>query len=314
MIDKNFWTNCIYWLHLIVTLLAFPILLWISFIRWLLVRNTEANIKGEVAVVTGGAQGLGRKLATELAQRGCHIAIVDILEDKAQETCEFLKKTYKIRSKAYKVDITNHQKLVEFHAQVTKDFGDITIIINNAGIVYFSDSEPRDFEEIQKVITVNFTSQVWLNQLFVPRMKILNRGHILCVSSLSALMQVAQLQIYGPTKAAVRAYMSSLRMDLDEYSGITVTTLMPTYMTTHKPTENIVSTNGIDKLAPILDGDFVAKEAVAALLQGVDELTVPRQCILGHKLQEFLSAWLREKMLMFLHPKIDLNDQRKKLK
>ncbi|XP_005183041.1 17-beta-hydroxysteroid dehydrogenase 13 [Musca domestica] len=311
MLDQNIRSNVIYWMNLLVTILLFPILLWVSVIRWLFVRNPEATVRGEVAVVTGGAQGLGRRLATELARRGCHIAVVDILEHKAQETAEYLKKTFKIKSKAYKVDITDHQKLVEFHAQVTKDFGDITLLINNAGIVYFSDSTPRDFEEIQKIITVNFTSQVWINQLFLPRMKALNRGFIMSVSSLSGLFNTAQLQIYGPAKGAVRSYMASLRMDLNQYSGINVTTIMPTYMTTHQPTEQIVNSSGLGKLAPVLDGDFVAKEAVDAMLQGVDELTLPRQCIVGFKLQEFLSAWMRDKIMLFLHPKIDLNSQKK---
>ncbi|XP_061394416.1 17-beta-hydroxysteroid dehydrogenase 13-like [Musca vetustissima] len=314
MFDKTARTNGIYWINLLVTILLFPILLWVSVIRWLFDRNPETEVKGEVAVITGGAQGLGRKLAIEFARRGCHIAVVDILEEKAQETAEYLKKTFKIKSKAYRVDITNHQKLVEFHSQVTRDFGDITIVVNNAGIVYFSDSAPRDFDEIQKIITVNFTSQVWINQLFLPRMKVLNRGHIMSISSLGALFNTAQLQIYGPAKSAVRAYMSSLRMDLNEYSGINVTTIMPTYMTTHQPTEQIVNSNGLGKFLPVLDGDYVAQEAVKALLQGVDEMTLPRQCIYGFKLQEFLSAWMRDKILLFLHPKIDLNAQQSKSK
>lgn len=100
---SNLQTCFVYSLHFVANLLLYPVLVCIAGIQALLPRRQEANIRGDTAVVTGAAQGLGRKLATELAKRGCNIAIVDILEDKAKETANFLSETYKIKAKAYKV-------------------------------------------------------------------------------------------------------------------------------------------------------------------------------------------------------------------
>lgn len=104
---SNLQTCFVYSLHFVANLLLYPVLVCIAGIQALLPRRQEANIRGDTAVVTGAAQGLGRKLAIELAKRGCNIAIVDIVEDKAKETANFLSETYKIKAKAYKVQNTN---------------------------------------------------------------------------------------------------------------------------------------------------------------------------------------------------------------
>lgn len=186
----------------------------------------------------------------------------------------------------FQVDVTSHHQLVQFHSQVTQDFGDVTILVNNAGIIYFSDSSSQDFEQVQRVAQVNFVSHVWLNQLFLPHMKNLNRGFIMAVSSLSSLFGSPELQVYAATKSAVKMYMSSLRVDLKRLKyRINLTTIMPTYMNTQQNVEEIIRSNGQDKLTPFLDGEVVAREAVESMLTGIEELTLPRVCGYLYKLQ-----------------------------
>uniref|UniRef100_A0A1I8QCM3 Uncharacterized protein n=1 Tax=Stomoxys calcitrans TaxID=35570 RepID=A0A1I8QCM3_STOCA len=278
-------------------------------VRKVFERPKESPIKGEVAIVTGAARGLGRQIAIELAKRGCHIAVVDILGDATEETATYIKNAYDVNCKAYGVDISDYNQLSKFHQQVVHDFGDVTILVNNAAILRISDSNPVNWKEIQKIITINFTSQLWFNQLFLPRMKSLKRGHIMAISSTAALFPAPFGQIYGPTKSAIRAYMASLRADL--HGGgypITVTTIMPTFLNTSQYGRDFTSKSGYDNFMPSLDGAMVAQQSVEAMLKGLEEITLPRILNLVYKLQEFLPTWLRGALNAPFMPKINVEE------
>uniref|UniRef100_A0A1I8PNX0 Uncharacterized protein n=1 Tax=Stomoxys calcitrans TaxID=35570 RepID=A0A1I8PNX0_STOCA len=303
-----------YYVALILTLMLSPIMALIVGIRELFHRSKEHDIKGEVAVITGAARGLGREIAIALAKRGCHIAVLDILEDASKETAKYLSEAFKIKAKPYKVDVSNHDELIDFHRSVIQDFGDVTILINNAGLLSLADSNPLDFEEIQKIITVNFTSHLWMNQLFLPRMKELNRGHIMAISSLSALVTAPFVQIYAPTKSAVTAYMASLRADMKSGKyGIKVTTIMPTFLNTNQQVNEFISFTGYDKWMPPIDGAGVAQQAVQAMLQGLEEITLPRIASFIFKLHGLYPTWLRDGIQGLLGAKVQVVELRNKL-
>uniref|UniRef100_A0A1I8PXN1 Uncharacterized protein n=1 Tax=Stomoxys calcitrans TaxID=35570 RepID=A0A1I8PXN1_STOCA len=299
----------LYYMHFIATLLLSPIFWVIIVIRELFHRPKATQVQGEVAVITGAARGLGREYAIELAKRGCHIAVVDILEDAAKDTANFLSESFNVKAKAYKVDISDYQQLVEFHSKVVHDFGDVTILINNAALLRPSNSNPLDYEEIQKIFTINITSQVWLNQLFLPRMKALNHGHIMATSSLAAVVVSPFTQIYGATKVAVRMYMASLRTEMKQGKyKITVTTIMPTFLNTSKYALDFGVLSGTECVAPPIDGKLVAQQSVEAMLQGREEITFPRITSLTCKLQELWPTWLRDALFGLLYPKIDMTE------
>ncbi|XP_059218607.1 17-beta-hydroxysteroid dehydrogenase 13 [Stomoxys calcitrans] len=299
----------LYYMHFIATLLLSPIFWVIIVIRELFHRPKATQVQGEVAVITGAARGLGREYAIELAKRGCHIAVVDILEDAAKDTANFLSESFNVKAKAYKVDISDYQQLNEFHSNVVQDFGDVTILINNAAILAISDSNPMDCKEIQKRITVNFTAQLWMNQLFLPRMKELNHGHIMAISSIAALITSPYGQIYGSCKSAVRAYMACLRTELKlaKYN-IKVLTVMPTFLNTNHQVLHLVKLYGFDWVLPTIDGDVVAKQAVEAMLHGLGEITLPRIISLFYKLMELWPTWLRDFVLAVMSPKVNVEE------
>uniref|UniRef100_A0A1I8PU11 Uncharacterized protein n=1 Tax=Stomoxys calcitrans TaxID=35570 RepID=A0A1I8PU11_STOCA len=309
MANNNIQVPLTYYFHTIATLVLTPIFWVIIVIRELLHRPQNPTIKGEVAVITGGARGLGRELAIELAKRGCHIAVLDILEDEAKDTAKFLSESYNVKAKAYKVDISDYEQLNEFHSNVVQDFGDVTILINNAAMLAISDSTPMDCKEIQKRITVNFTAQLWMNQLFLPRMKELNHGHIMAISALAALITSPYGQIYGSSKSAVRAYMACLRTELKlaKYN-IRVLTVMPTFLNTNHQVLHFVRLYGFDWVLPTIDGDVIAKQAVEAMLHGLEEITLPRIASLACKLMELWPTWLRDFVLGVMSPKVNVEE------
>uniref|UniRef100_A0A1I8Q4Z8 Uncharacterized protein n=1 Tax=Stomoxys calcitrans TaxID=35570 RepID=A0A1I8Q4Z8_STOCA len=305
-----------YYLHFLAALLLFPWFLITSIINALVCGRKEDQIQGRLAVITGAAQGLGRQIALELAKRGCHIAVVDTLQKAAENTAKYLRDTHNIQAKAYLVDITDYHQLLAFRSEVLNDFGvDVTILINNATIFRISDSNPVRHEEIQNMVTLNFTSHLWMNQLFLTRMKELNRGHIMAISSLSALFPADYLQIYAPTKSAIRAYMASLRAHLKcENYKIRVTTIMPTFLNSRQYEKDFVDLSGYESITPCLDSTVAAEQAVKALLQGLEEISLPRVASLTYKLLEFGTTWQRDWFVRCLSPKFHADELHEKLK
>ena len=81
--------------------------------------------------------------------------------------------------------MSNFEEVKDLQIQVSHDLGDVTVLVNNAGILCFSDYFNPKPEEIQNMINVNMTSHFWTNQVFLPKMKQLKRGYILAISSIA---------------------------------------------------------------------------------------------------------------------------------
>lgn len=107
-------------------------------------------------------------------------------------------------------------------------------------------------------------------------MKELNQGYIVNIASVSALLPVPLFKIYGATKAAVRSYTSAVRMEcLLERKNVTVTTVMPTFLSTNKRTTTAAQLCGLHNFLPVLEGEIVAKYVIDGMLSGRREFTVP---------------------------------------
>lgn len=107
-------------------------------------------------------------------------------------------------------------------------------------------------------------------------MKQLNKGYIVNICSIAALLSVPILDTYGATKAAVRSLTSTLRIEcLLDGKNIQATTVMPTFLTTNKRAEEITNLGGIQHIFPLMDGKVVAKYVINGMLSGSREITVP---------------------------------------
>lgn len=120
------------------------------------------GFSGHLAVVTSGANTLGRQIALRLAKENCNVAIVDIDIKAAQKVADEITAQYSVKAKAFQVDITNYEDVQNLKVELEMSMGTVDVLINNAEIMpamYLHESDP---EMIQKVISLNLTSHFWV--------------------------------------------------------------------------------------------------------------------------------------------------------
>ncbi|KAI8128684.1 Retinol dehydrogenase 10-B [Lucilia cuprina] len=288
-----------YSLYVIATLVIYPVLIvfavFIKLFKFIQNKQQNKTIKGQVAVITGSGRGLGRILAIELAKRGCHVAIVDIEQNLAEETAKFIAQEYQVKTKAYQIDVSDYHQLEELNKNVSQDLGNVTILINNAAILTLSSMLNPSPEEIQRMINVNFTSICFAQQIFLPKMKELNNGHIVNICSSSALFTSPFFNIYAGTKAAVRSITSALRIEImNEFKNITATTVMPLFLNTNQRVERLINMSGLTKIFPLIEGPIVAQYVLDSMLNNEDEITIPNAFLYIYKLYELLPISVKE--------------------
>ncbi|XP_062127063.1 17-beta-hydroxysteroid dehydrogenase 13-like [Drosophila sulfurigaster albostrigata] len=108
-----------------------------------------------------------RHSTLELAKRGCHIAVVDVNIEGAEDTVRQIHEISKVKAKAYKVNVTSFAEITDIKTNVEQDLGSVTILINSAGNLLHSKPLDPAPEDVQRMIDVNLTSYFWVTFLFV---------------------------------------------------------------------------------------------------------------------------------------------------
>lgn len=119
-------------------------------------------VNGQLCLVTGGANGLGRHIAKQFAQEGCNIAIVDIV-DPSQTVAE-IEGNFNITCKGFKCDISDNNSILKLKAQVEVSMGPVDILVNNAGLLFMSPLSHCDVASIDKCVGVNLTAHFKVSQ------------------------------------------------------------------------------------------------------------------------------------------------------
>lgn len=159
----------------------------------------------EVVLVTGASSGIGARVCQMLTERGIKVAGLDV-----QEPLYSLPENMRF----YKCDITNQDQIAEVAARVRSELGEVTVLLNNAGIgkgAPILDMSPRD---INAVININAISHFWTVKEFLPFMVKKNHGHVITVASMASYVSPPGITAYGMSKAAALAFHESLTMEL----------------------------------------------------------------------------------------------------
>ncbi|OTG82144.1 glucose 1-dehydrogenase [Acinetobacter sp. ANC 4648] len=176
--------------------------------------NTLFNLKNKVAIVTGGANGIGKATALLLAEAGADVVIADLNLEKAQKVAEEIEK---IGTKALAIEcnILNDQSLVDLVDLTVKKFGTVNILINNAGGGGGGRENPFKItiEDIKRDYELNVFSAWRLSQLCVPHMKKSGYGSIVITSSMSSKNTSPNMSGYAGSKASVNHMVANLAFD-----------------------------------------------------------------------------------------------------
>src|SRR5690554_6365749 len=140
-------------------------------------------LEGKIALITGGARGIGKAIAVELAKQGCSVAFTDLAIDDNAQMLEKELQSYGVKAKAYASNAASFESSQQTVAEILQDFATIDILVNNAGITKDALLMRMTEEQWDAVITVNLKSAFNLTKSVQPTMLKQRKGSIINVSS-----------------------------------------------------------------------------------------------------------------------------------
>jgi len=187
----------------------------------------------KIAVISGGATGIGKAIACRLGQEGATVALFDINKMLLKKTVEEFKKK-NISVKGYIVDISNEEQVSKAITQVEKEWKKIDILINSAGIVGPTSTKIIDFStsEFDKLYEVNLKGAFLITKYTLKKMEKTGNGRLLLISSMAGKEGNPGMVGYSATKAGVIGLVKGVAKEFAD-TNITVNGLAPAVIKTH---------------------------------------------------------------------------------
>ncbi|BEH12787.1 SDR family NAD(P)-dependent oxidoreductase [Marinobacter shengliensis] len=237
------------------------------------------DLKNKVAVVTGAGSGIGRALAHALAARGCRLALSDVNEAGLAETVATLDKN---RVKTYRLDVSDRDEIYAHAEQVKADFGQVNLVINNAGVALSATVREMTDDDFKWVMDIDFWGVAHGTRAFLPHLIASGDGHVVNISSVFGLIGVPKQSAYNAAKFAVRGFTESLRQEMKlENQPVNVSCVHPGGIRTNianaarmgKSENGDAQRKGFDKLA-MTTPDKAAEIIVKGILRNESRILV----------------------------------------
>lgn len=187
------------------------------------------RFSGKVAVVTGGAQGIGQAIVKRLFEEGLSVALLDMNEEKAKVAAASIDSSG-ARVKSYAVDVSHLEKTRAVFQEVEAALGPVDILVNNAGITRDAMLHKMTEDQWDQVIAVNLKSMFVCCRIVIEGMRSRKYGKIVNLASVSAFGNIGQTN-YGASKGGVIGFTKCLAKE-SARSKITVNCIAPSYINT----------------------------------------------------------------------------------
>lgn len=181
------------------------------------------RLSGKIAVITGGAAGIGQAFAQRLAADGADVSVADITD--ASRTQELVEREG-VRFLSMECDITDPLQVATFQQKTSSDLGPATILVNNAGIFPLTPFEDLTFSDWRAINAVNVDAMFLVSQAFVGDMIAAKQGRIVNMSSTVCWLKIEHYVHYITTKAAAIGFTRGLANELGKHN-ITVNSIAP---------------------------------------------------------------------------------------
>jgi dihydroanticapsin dehydrogenase len=208
-----------------------------------------ARLNGKTAVVTGGADGIGRATAELFAREGAAVVIADVNAEKGAAVARGITAGGG-RAVFVETDVADEASIKRMVAQAVKDFGKIDILVNNAAIFVLKGIDAT-VEEWRQILDVNVIGVSLVSKHVVPEIRKAGGGAIVNLGSISSFIAQPQFVTYNATKAAIATMTRCMALDLAA-DGIRVNAVCPGTVWT-QIVERITSEKGMDRKAADAD-------------------------------------------------------------
>ena len=184
------------------------------------------GLQNKVALVTGGARGIGRGIALRLAQEGVHIALVDVNPSQLKQTQAEIE-ALGVKVTTFVADVTDLAQVSAAIEHTHQQLGGFDVMINNAGIAQVQPLNAVTPEEFRKITDINIGGVLWGIQAAAKKFQALKqKGKIINACSIAGHDGFAMLGVYSATKFAVRALTQAAAKEYASF-GITVNGYCP---------------------------------------------------------------------------------------
>jgi 3-oxoacyl-[acyl-carrier protein] reductase len=200
------------------------------------------QLKGTVAVVTGGNGGLGQRICHALARAGCDIAVVYAQSHDAARSFAAELKGTGVRAEAIACDVTDPAQVQELTARVLEKFGRLDILVNDAAYnkwIPFNDLDAMTYEEWQKILSVNLTGPMLCIKAMAPVMQKQGGGRIVNISSVAGLSPSGSSIPYAVSKAGLIHLTRCMAVGLAP--AVLVNCIAPGYLEGTRATANLAA-------------------------------------------------------------------------
>ncbi len=214
---------------------------------------------GKVAVVTGGASGIGLGMARSFARRGMKVVIADLDEQAMSDvTAEFEAAGTEVVTRL--TDVSKHEEIQALADLTIERFGAVHVLCNNAGVGIPTSAMKMKLADWKWIIDVDLWGPIYGVDVFLPLIEEQGEGHINSTSSMAGLIASQMMGAYNVSKHGVVALMASLERELRaKKSGITASVLCPGPINTNISRHSVTYRPG--KAKPKADGEKAGKMA-----------------------------------------------------
>lgn len=227
------------------------------------------KLQGKTAVITGASSGIGAAIAKVLASEGANVVLGARRIDKLKEMEKEISNLGNGKALAVQTDMSNREDVENLVKQAKESFGNVDVLVNNAGQMLSATVKSGKVEEWERMIDVNVKGVLYGVNAVLPSMLEHSSGHIINIASVSGLEVTKMSTVYSATKFAVRAISTGLEKELAR-TGVRVTNISPGMVNTR------LSSTVSDRKK--LEAEDIANAVLYALTQpdyvNVNEITV----------------------------------------
>jgi NAD(P)-dependent dehydrogenase (short-subunit alcohol dehydrogenase family) len=219
------------------------------------------RLQGKVAVITGGAQGLGRAITLAMAREGAKVVVADLQADKAESVAEEAR-ALGAEALALEVNVASEPSVQRLADETFKRFGRVDILVNDAGVYLKSPVVGKTEEEWDRTLDINLGGNFLCARAFVPAMRRQKSGRIISIASSIAHTGAKEFADYAASKAAIIGFVKALARELGP-DGITVNAICPGSANTdmprrHRSEEEVMARLRATPLGRVLEPEDIA--------------------------------------------------------